>query len=131
MPASRYPGAFAAPDASLVPTNAASEPKSTTSTSGQSVTSNRRCGLRTSTYAWRRAIARMRSHDRPRGVSVCAGLLLMGLRPPALQRPYDAARKVRAGGSAPGSWVIRLLGRRRLAVAGELQEHAFEVAPAV
>src|SRR5690348_3241551 len=69
MPARRYPDALAAGVEPDVPTNAASEPKSRTSTSGHSDTSNRRCGLRTSTYACRRAIARMRNHDLPRVVS--------------------------------------------------------------
>ena len=46
-----YPDAFAAGVAPFVPTKAASEPNSNTSTSGQSDTSNSRCGLRTSTYA--------------------------------------------------------------------------------
>ena len=93
-----------------MPTNAASEPNSNTSTSGQSETSNRRCGLRTSTYACRRAIARIRSHD-------------FGAR--AREHRRAVVRGVDA------SWVVALLGAGRLVPLGEMEEDAGEVAAAV
>src|SRR3981081_3417092 len=101
------------------------------------VTSNRRWGLRWSTYACRRATALMRSHGRftltgpPSSAPIGPAGARLGrswcAQPPA--RWLSAPRRGSTAGA--GSWTIGLLGAGcGAAFVGEMEEHRFEVVAA-